>query len=139
MAAQPLGESTIPPSFTSSANLLRTHCPFTQVINVDVKQYWPHTAIVKVKALDSVVFTETCQRNKKNKPKNFPPPPTPRDVFCSALYPDTSLLLCLQREFARGMTPSQKSHRHVAKQINDVRAHRQNAINRKRYKLFTTQ
>lgn len=45
MAAQPFGVSPAFPIFASSANLLRAHCPFLQVVDKHVEQdctrYWP--------------------------------------------------------------------------------------------------
>lgn len=74
-----------------------------------VKQYWPHTATAKAKALNSVL-------QRKNNNKSFSAPPTARAVSHSVLCPDTSLLLCLH---TGAVTPPQKSHRHVAEQITE--------------------
>lgn len=130
MAAQPSDESAISPSSASSANLLRMHSPITLTLtktlnNIDQS----HSEGLRLGHLYKRLARE-------KKPPKLSSTSTPSVVFCWVLYSDISLLLCLQPEFARGATPSQKSHRQAAKQINGVRAHGQNTLNPKRCKAI---
>lgn len=101
-----------------------------------VKQYWPHTATAKAKALKSVL-----QRFAREKTTTTPSLHLPLAglcfIQCCAL---THHFCCAcKQELAGAVTPPQKSQRHVAEQIPDGRERTQSAANQKRCKLFTAQ